>query len=90
MNVVLNLESDICLKVGILLWKMWDARNKVNAGEKALSSQEVCGATICMPMEIQEGAEMKIQQPHSGVCNHRWEPPGEDCLKINVDGGFQT
>jgi hypothetical protein len=67
-NVVLNLESDICLKVGILLRKMWDARNKMNAGEKALSSQEVCGATICMLMEIQDGAEMKIQQPHSGVC----------------------
>jgi hypothetical protein len=32
---------------------------------------------------------MKIQQPHSGVYNHRWEPPGEDCLKINVDGAFR-
>jgi hypothetical protein len=32
---------------------------------------------------------MKIQQPHLDVRNHRWEPPGEECLKINVDGAFR-
>lgn len=30
----------------MLLWKLWDARNKLNAGEPPLSTDMICQATL--------------------------------------------
>jgi hypothetical protein len=59
---MLDLETNICLKVATLLWEMWDVRNKMNAGERLISSQEMGGAVLCMVMEIQDGNVKEVQQ----------------------------
>jgi hypothetical protein len=65
---MLDLETDICLKVATLLWEMWDVRNKMNAGERLVSSQEMCGAVLCMVMEIQDRNVKEVQQQtHAGI-----------------------
>jgi hypothetical protein len=70
-KMVLNLEMDICLKVVVLLWKIWDARNKTNAGENALTNQEVCGAVLAYQRiyEMKEGGGRSyrpMQLPDTG------------------------
>jgi hypothetical protein len=40
-------------------------------------------------VEIQKGDEKEMQQKNPvAVRQQRWEPPGEERLKINVDGAF--
>jgi hypothetical protein len=86
----LALDANICLKVVVLLWKLWDARNKANASERSLSSQELCGAVICTVTDIQAEGEKKMQpQNHAEAQRRKWMPPGDDYLKINIDGAFR-
>jgi hypothetical protein len=74
----------------VLLWKQWDARNKANADERSLSSQELCGAVICTVTDIQAEGEKKMQpQHHAEAQRRKWMPPGDDYLKINIDGAFR-
>jgi hypothetical protein len=89
-TAVLALDVNICLKVVVLLWKLWDARNKANAGERSLSSQELCGAVICTVTDIQAEGEKKLQpQHHAEAQRRKWVPSGDDYLKINIDGAFR-
>ena len=45
-KMVLKLDQQIACTVSVLLWKMWDARNKVNAGDPPLSTQIICQITL--------------------------------------------
>lgn len=54
MRDVLNLRSDVCLKVVVLLWRWWDVRNKVNAGELMPTCQQMVKAVVSMVADIQE------------------------------------
>jgi hypothetical protein len=82
---MLDLETNICLKVATLLWEMWDVRNKMNAGERLVSSQEMCGAVLCMVMEIQDGNVKEVQQQtHAGIRQQlRWEIEGSSVVLMN-------
>jgi hypothetical protein len=61
-NDVLALDAVTCHKVVVLLWKLWDVRNKANAGDKALSDQEICGAVSCMVANFQTDNEQQIHR----------------------------
>lgn len=83
---MLQLELPRKLKGVALLWTWWKHRNKINAGEGKLDVDEVifnttrCAAEyeqFCVPPPVQKG---NIQQS--------WRPPGDDRLKINMDGSF--
>lgn len=40
---ILQLRPDVCLMVVVLLWRWWDVRNKVNAGELMQTCQGTVG-----------------------------------------------
>ena len=44
----MKLRADVCLLVIVLLWRWWDVRNKVNAGELMPACQETVRAVIGM------------------------------------------
>jgi len=71
----------------VLLWRWWDARNKVNAGELMPSSQEVVRAVHGMVHDIQIASAQTVTPPITrSQC---WSPPPPDVLKINIDGAFK-
>jgi len=46
---VLNLKDEVCIKIIIFLWKWWDVRNKINAGERLQASAQVIRAVyVCL------------------------------------------
>lgn len=83
---ILALDSDQCLRSMVLLWKIWDTRNKINAGENRPTCTEVvCAVNSVLRDCIGDG----LQQARIGVQNHAWKPPDLNYLKINIDGAFR-
>ena len=82
---ILGLKSEQCLRTVVLLWKLWDARNKDNAGESTLTCSDVVCAVYSMLSDIQSDNA----PPVNLVGFHNvWTPPKPEMLKINIDGAF--
>lgn len=85
---ILQLAPHIQLMVIVLLWRWWDVRNKVNAGELMEPCQETVRTVYCMERDIQMTAP---ESPGSSVSwAQRWSPPPPNVLKLNCDGAFKS
>jgi hypothetical protein len=73
----------------VLLWKWWNARNKLNVGEITSTYLEVACAVNSMIRVIQDDGD---QQTRTTTPWQVWKPPDMpdmDQLKINIDGSFR-
>jgi hypothetical protein len=70
----------------VLLWKLWDARNKDNAGESSLTCSDVVCAVYSMLSDIQSD-NVPLVSPVR--IPNVWTPPEPEMLKINIDGAFK-
>jgi hypothetical protein len=55
---VLKLRNDICVTICVLIWRLWEVRNKVNAGEL----MPTCQATVQYVMNTTHAI---LQEEHS-------------------------
>ena len=70
----------------LLIWKWWDVRHKVNAGEMQQSCHEVAHVFAAMTSDLQK--EEKGERDRNCINTRRcWSPP-PDWLKVNFDGAF--
>lgn len=84
---ILDLKADRCTIIVLMLWKWWDVRNKINAGEASPSNEEVISTVLAMFRDIENGDS---QRSTSVAAPRRvWKPPEQDHLKINVDGAYK-
>jgi hypothetical protein len=84
---VMKMRSDTCISVSVLLWRWWDVRNKVNAGELMPACQEIVKSVISMVHDIQMMKSQPVETPV--LPSQRWTLPPPECLKINLDGAFK-
>jgi hypothetical protein len=88
MNIFM-MEQRQRLLIIAMLWKWWTARNKKNAGDSVRSLDEVVFNSRKWTMEFSEfyakKKETRVQEGHEPG----WMPPGEDELKVNIDGAFK-
>nr|TKW28708.1 hypothetical protein SEVIR_3G346300v2 [Setaria viridis] len=82
---VLQLEQSLACKVSLLLWKWWDVRNKVNAGDPIQNIHNICHSILEMA-GLLELPRMKIRP--AARLQPRWLRPPQGVLKINTDGAF--
>lgn len=82
----LNMPEMLCNKILILLWKWWNARNAVNAGDKQLTPTVIARSVRQLVTEIQRKPKLTVACPTTAGCS--WKPPPSGILKINVDGAF--
>jgi hypothetical protein len=85
-SIILALKPDRCLRSIVLLWKLWDVRNKVNAGETMPTCLDVACCVSSVIREIQGDVVHRL--PNLNMQRRVWKPPGTDQLKINFDGAF--
>jgi hypothetical protein len=85
-DTILNLEDKLRLLSTTVLWKIWNVRNSVNAGNR-----------LPVPATVASSASQYISEFSSYMCNthaipahstNRWICPPVDFLKINIDGSF--
>jgi ribonuclease HI len=86
MWAVLQLSTEIQLKVLILCWQWWSARNSANAGDKRRKPEAVCSLTSKWVADSKEfflkGVSASLKQ------GTKWSRPTGDTLKINTDGSY--
>ena len=83
---ILSLDDDRKSLVVSLLWAWWDARNKANAGDKMLSTEEIIYKAKALRSDIILYAQ-KMQDKEIKLKS-AWTPPPSDIVKINFDGAF--
>jgi hypothetical protein len=69
-----------------LLWAWWEARNKVNVGEKRLSISDITRRIQLLLIDL----KVNPTNDDNTTCrgNKWWSPPPPDILKVNIDGAF--
>jgi hypothetical protein len=80
-------EKETQQKIILLLWCWWSMRNKVNAGERKKSPQEVTNDVLYY-LNAWKLAHMKGVDLAKPVNILRWKGPPEGVYKINCDGAF--
>jgi hypothetical protein len=81
-RMILELQADQCLRSVILLWKLWDTRNKANAGEAIPTCTEV----VCAAHSVFRDFAGEVVQPNrANVQIYSWKPP----VLLNFDGAFR-
>jgi len=71
----------------LLIWKWWDVRHKVNAGEMQQSCHEVAHVVAAMTSDLQK--EEKGERDRNCINTRRcWSLPPPDWPKVNFDGAF--
>ena len=63
------MDEDKQLKVWVLLWRWWSARNKVNAGEKQLPTQEIISLVTFYVSEFEKLRKKEIKKGQKGYKN---------------------
>ena len=82
------MDEDNQLKVWGLLWRWWSARNKVNAGEKQLPTQEIISLVTFYVTEFEK---LKKKEVEKGTKKKvKWEPPPPEVYNINIDASFRA
>jgi hypothetical protein len=81
-------DKHIQLKVIVLLWRWWSARNKLNNGERLQNAEEVQNSISYFLMDLDK-LQGKRNVP-SNLVKQTWRPPPEDFYKINSDGAFHS
>ncbi|GJM91514.1 hypothetical protein PR202_ga07890 [Eleusine coracana subsp. coracana] len=84
-----RLEADTQLKVWVLLWRWWSARNKVNARERTAYGAEIYSDIIYYINEFSKLKKAAGTGGGGGGAVAKWEgPPPEDMYKINIDASY--
>lgn len=84
-EAICQLNSEVQVKVGVLLWDWWTTRNKINAGEKMRSADQVC---FFIRQHLQDfSKELEINSTTSSVPQI-WKGPCANYVKINFDAAF--
>jgi hypothetical protein len=86
---ILKLDDQRRAATIYLLWCWWDARNKANAGDRMLSTDEVVHRVHYIMAELFMSLNGKGNGHHERCHDAtKWQPPPEDILKLNFDGAF--
>ena len=83
---MLNLSIEKKLKALILCWQWWDARNKINAGDKARTAEAVCKLVHRWVSESKEFFLKGTSTTEKQAL--KWKKPRGDTIKINTDGAY--
>ena len=88
-QAVLDLPEDQRVLVTCMLWRWWDCRNKINAGESSDTVERTAvSARLWAAESLQLCSNPKSQ---SQPKEHRfWQKPLGDLMKINVYGAFNV
>nr|TKW28817.1 hypothetical protein SEVIR_3G353050v2 [Setaria viridis] len=65
----------------LLTWCWWNARNKINAGERPKLAQQIISDVLFHLQAWRNVSRTEIQAPLS-ACKPKWRPPPEDVYKI--------
>lgn len=87
-QVIFAEKEDTVIQCVALLWTWWKARNKINAGEGVLKTNEVIGHTVSTALEYKEfctGHEIQRRMGHQ-----LWSPPRQERANTNIDGCFRS
>ena len=82
---ILARNEEICLKVIMLLYAWWEARNKANAGE---GMRQTCQIIHRAPMLVVESKPARKEMKTAHQKPQKWARPPPDVLKVNCDGSF--
>jgi hypothetical protein len=82
---ILQLRHDQKLRSISLLWWRWKDRNRIVAGEKGNSEDQL----LHLISETADEFEQFFTKVSEKPCQN-WVTPSEDELKMNIDGGFSA
>ena len=84
-EAICSLKTEEKNMVCVLLWDWWTARNKINAGEHAKTTEELCYFIRKHIGEFTSAAETNIinREP-----SQYWKCPPDNFVKINFDVAF--
>jgi hypothetical protein len=83
---VLAMEEAHQQRCVVLLWAWWEARNKVNAGEKMPSTTEIIRRIQLVLIDLQEYLTNGVPTTCKGT--KLWASPPPEIIKVNIDGAF--
>jgi hypothetical protein len=77
----------------VLMWDWWSTRNKLNAGDREWSLEEVCHIVRKHVLEFnhvsaESNGMNSSTSPTSSVEHVAWSRPPTNCVKINFDASF--
>jgi hypothetical protein len=75
------------LKVVMLMWRWWSARNKANQGRKMLTMAEIQSSVL---YHLPEYEKTNTTQYMPKAIQGSWKPPLNDIYKINVDDAYHS
>jgi hypothetical protein len=84
-QAILKLDGSSTTKVVLLLSMWWEARNKVNAGDKKQTAYEV-GRSVMSMAHLMNHPVANSKNSTNSLMG--WSPPPDGILKINTDGAF--
>ena len=85
-EAILSLSEEKKIKVVLLLWCWWSARNKANQGEKCSSTEEICNSVTYHLMSMEK--LQKSSPSEAPSLKAKWQPPPAGSYKINCDGSY--
>nr|XP_040251745.1 uncharacterized protein LOC120968817 [Aegilops tauschii subsp. strangulata] len=86
MDCIFQFGDQLAMQVTTLLWCIWTARNKFNAGESAPTADAVAANCSLHILQFTEHLKDGNQTKTNRRC--RWSPPPSDFIKINFDGAY--
>jgi hypothetical protein len=82
---ILSLHDDVRLRVIMLLYSWWEARNKANAGEGMRPLGQIVHRSTMLTAEAGPRKEEVIKGPRPPET---WTRPPENILEVNCDDAF--
>jgi ribonuclease HI len=87
-NKIWSFAKDDQLKVVVLLWRWWSARNKANDYGKIVNVAEIQSSTL---FYLSEFKKLNTTSKHVAAdVKSYWKTPPDDTYKVNVDGAFHS
>jgi hypothetical protein len=87
-NKIWSFAKDGQLKVVVLLWRWWSARNKANDYEKIVNAAEIQRSTL---FYLSGFKKPNTTSKHVATdVKSSWKTPPADTYKVNVDGAFHS
>ncbi|KAE8767896.1 hypothetical protein D1007_60673 [Hordeum vulgare] len=72
-----------------MLWRSWLRRNKINASGKTMSLEELMGQIRHWTRESLDACRAR-EQTADRQEQAKWQPPGEDLIKVNINGAYNA
>jgi hypothetical protein len=88
MQMILESPKDKKLLRFILLWDWWTTRNKVNAGEKERSTDEICHVIQKHDVDFLSSTFIQSSSQNDNQIEVKWCRPMQNIIKVNFDAAF--